>query len=253
MGQLDGKISIITGGAAGIGLATAERFVREGAKVLLVDRDASVLERANELGENARGLVADVADEADAARYVAAAEAAFGGVDVLFANAGIEGVVGPITAQRAEDVLRVLGVNVLGVLFGIKHAAPAIAKRGGGAIVVTSSVAGLVGSPGLAPYVASKHAVIGLVKTAALELGSLGIRVNAVNPGPVDNRMMRSIEEQSRPGHATDVKKAFESLVALGRYATSEEIASAVLFLASDASTIITGTTLVADGGFVAR
>src|SRR5690606_30722279 len=137
--------------------------------------------------------------------------------DVLFANAGIEGRVCPITELSAEVFDRVLAVNVRGVFLGIKHAAPHMQKRGGGSIVITSSVAALVGSAGLTAYVTSKHALTGLARSAALELAASNIRVNTVNPGPIDNRMMRSIEDQAQPGHGDAVKRGFEAQVALGR------------------------------------
>lgn len=250
MGQLDGKVAIVSGGAGGIGRATAQLFLAEGARVLLVDRDPAVEAVARELG--AVGVVADVSSEVDTARYVAACVEAFGGVDVLFANAGTEGTVAPIVALPVEAFDRVLAVNVRGAFLALKHAAPRIAERGGGAVVVTSSIAGLRGSAGLAAYVASKHAVNGLVRSAALELAPAKIRVNAVNPGPIENRMMRSIEEQAAPGAAAAVKQGFEARVPLGRYGTNEEIARLALFLASDASSYCTGGLFVADGGFVA-
>jgi NAD(P)-dependent dehydrogenase (short-subunit alcohol dehydrogenase family) len=252
VGKLDGKVAIVSGAAAGIGQATAELFVREGALVLLVDRDARVEEVARALGERAASAVADVSSEADTVRYVQMCVERFGGLDVLFANAGIEGTVTPIVSLPMEALDRVLAVNVRGAFLAIKHAAPKIAERGGGSIVVTSSVAGLVGSPGLAAYVASKHAVIGLVRSAALELAGAQIRVNALNPGPIDNRMMRSIEEQAAPGAGAVVKAGFEEKVPLHRYGTNEEIARFALFLASDDASYCTGNVYVADGGYLA-
>jgi NAD(P)-dependent dehydrogenase (short-subunit alcohol dehydrogenase family) len=251
--RLKGKVAIVTGAANGIGKATAELFVREGAKVVLADRDRSVLEVARALGEReAAGIVADVSSEADTIAIVNRALERFDGVDILFANAGIEGTVAPLASQTVEDFDRLMAINVRGTFLGIKHAAPRIAARGGGSIVVTSSIAGLIGSAGLAPYVASKHAVIGLVKSAAIELAPLGVRINTVNPGPIENRMMRSIEEQAAPGAAAAVKEKFLGMVPLHRYGTNEEIARLVLFLASDEASYCTGNVYVADGGFVA-
>lgn len=251
--KLDGKVAIVTGGSGGIGLATARRFLDEGARVLLVDLSAEALQAAaRELGERAAWLTADVSRVEDTQRYVKEAVTRFGGIDVLFANAGVEGVVSPLTQTSVEDFDKVIGVNVRGVWLAVKFAAPEIAKRGGGSIIVTSSVAGVVGSPGLSPYVTSKHAVMGLVKCAALELASLNIRVNTVNPGPIENRMMRSIEKQANPADPAVVKAGFLTKVALGRYGTNEEIANVVTFLASDESAYVTGTSIVADGGFVA-
>jgi 3alpha(or 20beta)-hydroxysteroid dehydrogenase len=251
--KLDGKVAIVTGGSGGIGLATARLFLEEGASVLLVDLSAKPLEAAaRELGERVAWLAADVSSPEDTQRYVKEAVSRFGGVDIVFANAGIEGKVLPLTETSVEDFNRVLQVNVLGVWLAIKHSVPELIKRGGGSIVVTSSIAGLIGSPGLAPYVTSKHAIMGLTKCAALELAPLKIRVNTVNPGPIENRMMRSIEKQANPSDPEGVKSGFLSKVALNRYGTNEEIARAVLFLASDESGYCTGTSIVADGGFVA-
>ena len=176
----------------------------------------------------------------------------FGGLDIVFANAGTEGRVAPIAQYPVEDFDRVLAVNVRGPFLAIKSAVPEMAKRGGGSIIITSSVAGLIGSPGLSAYVASKHATIGLAKTAAAELAPMGIRGNTIDPGPIDNRMMRSIEEQAAPGHGADVKQGFLGMVPMKRYGTNEEIAQLALFLASASSSYCTGASFVADGGFVA-
>lgn len=253
MGRLNDKIAIVTGATGGIGAATAELFLQEGARVLLVDLKAPPLEAlAQRLGERAAWVAADVSSEADTQRYVSEAVTRFGGVDVLFANAGIEGAVQPLTSFTVEQFDRVLAVNVRGVWLGIKHAAPEMAKRGGGSIVITSSVAGLIGSKGLGAYVASKHAIIGLAKTAALELAAQKIRVNTLNPGPIENRMMRSIEQQANPSDPSVVKTGFEHLVPLGRYGTNEEMAQIALFLASSDSSYCTGSVFLGDGGFTA-
>lgn len=254
MGKLNGKVAIITGGAGGIGQASAALFVREGARVMLVDRDEATLSAVCErLGSGCAFTVADVAVEADTRRYTEAALEAFGGIDVLFANAGIEGRTAPLCDTTLAEFDRVLGVNVRGPFLGIHEVAPHLAKRGGGSIVITSSIAGLIGSRGLGAYVTSKHAVIGLARTAALELAASNVRVNTINPGPIDNRMMRSIEEQISPGHASDVKAGFQQMVALGRYGTNHEIAQLALFLASDDSSYCSGSVFVADGGFTAQ
>ena len=251
MGRMDGKVAIVTGAAGGIGRAAATRFIAEGARVLLTDRPGTGVEDvARELGDSARAATGDISIEADVVAVFAAAQAAFGRPDVMFANAGTEGKVGPLTDLAVEDFDRVIAVNVRGAFLCIKHAARAMGP--GGSIVVTSSIAGLRGSGGLIAYVASKHAVNGIVKSAAVELGPRGIRVNAVNPGPVDNRMMRSIEEQAAPGAAASVKAGFEAKVPIGRYATNEEVANVALFLASDEASSVTGSTYVVDGGFVA-
>lgn len=253
MAKLNGKVVIVTGATGGIGAASAELFVQEGARVLLVDLKPEPLQAlAQRLGDKAAYVAADVAKAADTEKYVKEAVQRFGGVDVLFANAGIEGAVKPLTECSVEEFDRVLAVNVRGVWLGIKFAAPEIAKRGGGSVVITSSVAGLIGAKGLGPYVTSKHALLGMARTAALELAAQGIRVNTVNPGPIENRMMRSIEQQANPSDPSVVKTGFQSMVALGRYGTNEEIARLALFLASDDSGYCTGSVFVADGGMTA-
>ncbi len=254
MGSLDNKVAIVTGAAGGIGRATAELFVREGAAVMLVDREEQALAgAARAIGGKVAFSVADVSDEKQTERYVSDTVTRFGGIDILFANAGIEGRVAPIVDYPLADFDRVLAVNVRGVFLGIRAATPHLAKRPGASIVITSSIAGLIGSPGLSAYVASKHATIGLMKTAACELAPLGIRVNTLNPGPIDNRMMRSIEEQASPGHGNAVKDKFLSMVPMKRYGTNEDMARVALFLASEASGYCTGAAFVADGGFVTQ
>ncbi|HEY6879546.1 MAG TPA: SDR family NAD(P)-dependent oxidoreductase [Polyangiales bacterium] len=254
MTKLQQKVAIITGATGGIGRATARLFVREGARVLLVDRDEDALSSlATEMGTCVRFQAADVSRLEDTVRYVHRAREEFGGIDILFANAGIEGTVAPLTELSPRDFDRVWEVNVRGVFLGIKYTAPEIAQRGGGSIVITSSVAGLVGSPGLGAYVTSKHALLGLARTAALELAQKRIRVNTVNPGPIDNRMMRSIQEQAKPSDPQAVRQGFEAQVALGRYGTNEEIAQLALFLASEDASYCTGGVYVADGGFTAQ
>jgi NAD(P)-dependent dehydrogenase (short-subunit alcohol dehydrogenase family) len=254
MGKLEGKVAIITGATGGIGAATAGLFAGEGAKVMLVDRDALKLaELCREFGANGHWAAADVSSQDDTRRYVGEAVRAFGGVDILFANAGIEGSVSPLVDLAPEVFDQVWAVNVRGVFLAIKYAAPEMAKRGGGSIVITSSIAALIGSRGLGAYVTSKHALTGLARTAALELSTDKIRVNTVNPGPIDNRMMRSIEEQAQPGQPEAVRQGFEGQVALGRYGSNVEIARMALFLASADSSYCTGGLFVADGGFTAQ
>lgn len=254
MQKLQGKVAIVTGAAGGIGSATARLFLREGAKVMLVDRDEDALARlALEMGTAARYQAADVSRLEDTVHYVHRACEELGGIDILFANAGTEGKVAPLTELSPSDFDRVWEVNVRGVFLGIKYAAPEIAKRGRGSIVITSSVAGLIGSPGLAAYVTSKHAVLGLARTAALELAAQHIRVNTIHPGPIDNRMMQSLHEQVMPAEPQTVRQGFEAQTALGRYGTNDEIARLALFLASDDASYCTGSAFVADGGFTAR
>lgn len=253
--RLKNKVALITGAAGGIGSASARRFVREGASVVLVDRSEDALRAAAQDLDPARSAicVCDVSQPADVRRCVQTAVERFSGLDIVMANAGIEGRVAPIVNYPVDEFDRVLAVNIRGVFLCIQTAAPLIAERGRGVILVTSSVAGLVRAPGLSAYVASKHAVMGLVKTAALELATLGIRVVAVNPGPINNDMMRHIEDKSAPGAGERVKQAFEEKVPLGRYGENDEVAALCAFLASDEASYCTGTSYVVDGGYIAQ
>ncbi|SDJ58334.1 SDR family NAD(P)-dependent oxidoreductase [Salimicrobium halophilum] len=248
--SFEGKGVIITGGAGGIGKAAAKQFLNEGAKVLLVDMNEDALSDAkNELGGALYTYKADVTKEEDVKGYVKEAEDKLGSVDVFFNNAGIDGTFAMITEQESSDLDAVLGVNVKGVFHGLKHVMPAMEKNGGGAIVNTASVAGLIGAPGMSPYIASKHAVIGLTKTAALEGVEKGIRVNSVCPAPVDTNMMRSIEKGMNPDNAEEAKEQQAAAIPMGRYAEPEEIANLVLFLASDKASYINSSHYTIDGG----
>ena len=251
MGKLDGRVAIITGGSGGIGRAAAKRFIDEGAKVLLVDLEESALRSAlDAIGKtNAGSIAADVTGDDDTQRYVKTAVERYGRIDIYLANAGIEGRFTPIPDYPIEVFDRVIAVNVRGVWLGLKHVIPAMAKGGGGSIVITSSTAGIHGYVGASAYVASKHAVIGMMRTAALECAPLKIRVNTVNPAPIETRMMRSIEEQLAPGHSGQAKEQFQSTIPLGRYGHPEEVADVMLFLASDQSSFCTGGVYMVDGG----
>ncbi|TVR66964.1 MAG: SDR family oxidoreductase, partial [Gemmatimonadales bacterium] len=176
----------------------------------------------------------------------------FGRVDILFLNAGVEGVVKPLEEYPEDTFDLVMGVNVKGVWLGLKHGFPALEASGGGSVIITSSVAGLQGTPNVSAYTTSKHATIGLMRSGALEGAPRKIRVNSIHPSPVDNRMMRSLEEGFAPGGAADAKKGFEGMIPLGRYADNDEIASVALFLASDESRFMTGAILPVDGGMTA-
>lgn len=254
MARLKNKVALITGGSGGIGLAIAQRYANEGASVFLTDLNEDTLKKAvQQVGPSkADYLVADVTKPEDNQRMVEQCVAKFGGLDIFVANAGIEGVVKPITEYDLQTFEKVMAVNVTGVWLGMKYAIPAIAKRGGGSIVILSSVAGVIGSPGMSAYIASKHAVIGLMRTAALEAAPMGIRVNTINPGPVETRMMESLETQFAGGDATmgaGVRQQFVERIPLKRYARPEEIANLALFLASEESSYITGQTHLIDGG----
>jgi NAD(P)-dependent dehydrogenase (short-subunit alcohol dehydrogenase family) len=251
MGRLDGRVAIITGGSGGIGRAAGNKFAAEGAKVLLVDLDESALKSAVDAigANNASSVCADVTSDDDTRRYVKTAVERYGGVHIYLANAGVEGTFKPITEYSLEVFDRVIAVNVRGVWLGLKHVIPVMAKGGGGSIVVTSSTAGIQGYAGGSAYVTSKHAVIGMMRTAALECAPLKIRVNTVNPSPIETRMMRSIEEQLAPGHPGQAKEQFQGTIPLGRYGQPEEVADVMLFLASDQSRFCTGGVYMVDGG----
>ena len=255
MGRLDNKVAIITGGAGGIGLQAGRLFAQEGAKVLLVDLHENVLkEAAQTIGSDAvRYCAADVTQPDQTQQYIQAAVEQFGGVDILLANAGIEGEVQPITDYAIDTFDQVMAVNVRGVWLGLKYAAPEIARRGGGSIVITSSVAGVRGAAGVSAYIASKHAVIGLMRTAALEMAAKKIRVNTVNPAPVDTRMMRSLEKGFEPDDPGRAKEMVSAMVPLQRYADPVEVARIMLFLASDESSYCSGGVYMVDGGMTAR
>lgn len=253
--RLDGKVAIVTGATGGIGEATASLFLEFGAKVMLVarspDKLAETSARLKGLGEF-DGAIADSTDEAATAAAVAKTVERFGGLDILIANAGTEGVLKPIEELSVADFNDTLQTNVIGVWLAMKHAVAPMKARGGGSIVALSSIAGMIGFPAMAPYIASKHAVFGLVKTAALELGESNIRVNAVGPGPIDNRMMQSLGLQLAGNEAAGLRAQVESTIALRRYGTNEEVAHLLAFLASDASSYCTGSIHMIDGGYIA-
>lgn len=248
--QFAGKIVLITGAAGGIGLAAARKFAAEGASLALVDLKLEALQKATaDLPGDPLLLAANVADEADVQAYVAATIDRFGRIDVFVNNAGINGDFKPIPEQTVENWTRVLNVNVLGAFLGLKHILPQMYAQGAGAVVNTASNGGLLGAPGMSAYVASKHAVIGLNKTAALEAAPHGVRVNAVCPSGVDTQMMRSIEHNAMAGKEDEARKAFEAAVPLKRYAEADEIADLMVFLASDKASFITGAYYRIDGG----
>jgi NAD(P)-dependent dehydrogenase (short-subunit alcohol dehydrogenase family) len=255
MPRLEGKTALVTGATGAIGEATARSFLSEGANVMLVGRSAEKLDATRRrLGGTPKlgQFVADVVDEAATADSVTATIAAFGGVDVLFASAGTNGVSKPFEEQTLEEFEAVMRPNVTGVWLAMKHAVGPMRERGGGSMIAMSSIAGTIGFAGQAPYVASKSAVCGLVKTAALELGTSGIRVNAINPGPIDSRMMDSLAEQMAPNDPNGARAEIEGMIPMKRYGTSEEVANLAVFLASDESSYCTGGLYAVDGGYTA-
>jgi NAD(P)-dependent dehydrogenase (short-subunit alcohol dehydrogenase family) len=250
MRRLENKTVIITGGSGGIGATTAKMMIEEGAKVLITDIDEDALKKTvKEINsDNLYYIPANVTDEDQVKSYADKAKELFGNVDVFFNNAGIEGVVKPLDEYPLDEYHKVINVNINGVYYGLRHVFP-LMKENGGSVIITSSVAGITGTPNVLPYVASKHAIIGIMRSAALEGAPHKIRVNTINPSPVDNRMMRSLEEGFSPGKAEQAKENFEKSIPLGRYATNEEISFLAIFLASDESKFITGTVNLIDGG----
>jgi 3alpha(or 20beta)-hydroxysteroid dehydrogenase len=244
MGRLDGKVALISGGARGQGEAEARRFVREGARVVIgdvLDDDGGAV--AASIGSACEYVHLDVASETDWDAAVAHTESVFGGLHVLVNNAGILGTFKPLTKVSLEDFNRVLAVNLTGTFLGMRAAAPLMTKSGGGSIVNISSIGGMWGLPMLGPYVASKFGVRGLTKTAALELGPKGIRVNSVHPGGIDTEM-------TRLGGAADNEAAvFYKRLPVRRMGTVDDVANLVLFLASDESSYSTGGEFLIEGG----
>lgn len=255
MARLEGKVAVITGAGSGIGLATAEAFAREGARLVLVGRNESALQvAATSIGAARTAVVvADVSQPEANERMVRQAVERFGGLDIFVANAGVEGVSTPIEDYPIEMFDQVIAVNLRGVFLGLKSTLPALRARGGGSIVILSSIGGIRGrGQGNSAYIASKHAVIGLMRTAALENAAHGIRVNAVLPGPVETRMIRNIEENRSPGAPEVARAVLLAGVPMKRYGTPAEVANVILFLASDESSLCSGGTFSADGGLAA-
>ena len=255
MKRLAEKVALITGGAAGIGLETARLCLSEGARVALVDlHDDDLSVAARDLGspDDLLTIVADVSSVEDSKRYVAQTVKTFGRIDVFFNNAGIEGKVAPLVDQKVKDFDRVMAVNVRGAFLGLQHVLPVMMGQKSGSVINMSSIAGLKGSPNVAPYITSKHAVVGLTRAAAIEVAGHNVRVNSVHPSPVNTRMMRSLEEGFNPSHGEEVKQRLAETIPLGRYGKSLDIANLVLFLASDESAFITGAQYPIDGGMAA-
>ena len=222
--------------------------------MLLVDLDEDALaETCTRLGSNRVSyLVGDVTQAADNQAMVDTATQRYGGLDVFLANAGIEGDVASLLDYPEQRFDELMAINVKGPFLGLRAAIPAMRRRGGGSVIITSSIAGLTGAPRLAPYATSKHAVIGLMRSAAKEFAPEGIRVNTVNPSPVNTRMMRSIEQGLSPDEPEQAVQVLTAGIPMQRYAEPQDIANLMLFLASDESAFITGSVYSADGGSAA-
>jgi NAD(P)-dependent dehydrogenase (short-subunit alcohol dehydrogenase family) len=254
MKTFENKTVIVTGGASGIGKATALAFSEQGANVVVAGRriaeGENVVREITSAGRNALFVRTDVSREEDIIALVERTLATFGALHVAFNNAGSEGHFGLLTTeQTVEQYRQVCDINICGVLLSMKHEISAMLRSGGGAIVNNSSVAGHVGFPGTSVYVASKWAVIGLTKTAALEFAKQGVRVNSVSPGPIQTEMFDRAFGEGQ----TDSKKAVAAQTPIGRVGTPEEIASAVLWLSSPGAAFTTGQDILIDGGFSAQ
>jgi NAD(P)-dependent dehydrogenase (short-subunit alcohol dehydrogenase family) len=250
--RLSGKVALITGGAGSIGLATARVFVAEGARVMIVDLEEGALARAANSIEDGTGdaVVWQATDVTDASQVQDAVDATvgeFGKLDIAFANAGVFGVVAPVAEYPADVFERVMAVNVMGSFYVAKYALGVM--QDGGSLIVNSSVVGVTSDRGIAAYATSKHAVVGLVRTAAKEVAARGIRVNSLHPGPVDNEFQSAIEVEAIGASREQSAKTFEQMIPLARHASPGEIAAAVVFLASDECRFMTGAQLVVDGG----
>jgi NAD(P)-dependent dehydrogenase (short-subunit alcohol dehydrogenase family) len=250
MTKLPGKVAVITGAASGIGLAATRLFNHRKAKVLAVDVDAKALADAVEdVGPGVTPFAADVTDEIQMAQAMAAAADLYGGIDVIIANAGIFGIQKPIVEAPIDNFERVMHVNVTGVLVTLKTGAPYLAKRGGGSIIITSSVGAVIGNSEAVAYTASKHALTGIMKVAARELAPMNIRVNTVNPGLVDTPMMRIVENEVGQGDASKGRAMLQKATFMRRFVQPEEVAELMFFLASDAAVNCTGGMYMIDGG----
>jgi NAD(P)-dependent dehydrogenase (short-subunit alcohol dehydrogenase family) len=250
--NLDGKVCLITGGAGSIGLATARLFTSEGARVMLADlhADALVAAVAALPAGQAAYAVTDVTQPDQVEALVAATVARFGPLDVLFSNAGDIGAVGPIENYSLDAFMAVLDVHVKGAFLCAKYTVPKM--NDGGSIVITSSIAGLRGGSGAYGYGVAKHAQVGLMRSLAKQLAPRRIRVNTIHPGPVDNAFQLEVERRIGEITKRDMTAAFNASIPLGRHARADEIAQSVLYLASDASSFTTGTTLLVEGGMSA-
>src|SRR5258708_620671 len=250
--RLDGKVAVVTGAAGVIGTATIRLLAERGARVVAVDRREQDLQAATEdfpASAQALAVTADVTSEDEVAQYVRAAVDKFGTIDVFYNNAGIEGDVKPITEYSLQSFRRVIDVNVVGVFLGLKHVLRVMLKQNKGSIINTASIAGLMGSPQVAVYSASKHAVIGLTRSAAWECTATGVRVNCVCPGLIDSRMLSAIIEGRNTGNAPTPNEKIVERIPARRLGQASEVASILAFLPSADASYVSGSAYTLDGG----
>ena len=251
--DFSGQAAIVTGAGGGIGRAVCLALAVAGARVLAVDLSADGAEGTASLIREQRGealaLAGDVSDDDDVRAYVARALGAWGRIDVFINNAGWQGVVQSVVDYPVELYDKVMAINARGVFLGLKRVLPSMIAARKGAIVNTASLGAYVGTRNLAPYIASKHAVLGLTRTAALEVARKGVRVNAVCPGPVDTPMLNDIEADQAPEAREELRAKRAGSIPDGRYATPEEVANLMVYLASDYASHITGQGVEINGG----
>ena len=250
--RMQGKVCVISGGAGSIGIATAKLLLQEGAKVMLMDLSETALKKAaSEIGGDCVAWsVSDVTSSDQLRSSVEATVDKWGNIDVLLSNAGNFGIAAPVTEYPEEIFDQVIAVHVKGAFLTAKHVLPHM--NDGGSIIITSSIVGVKGDAGVCAYVTAKHAQVGLMRVLAREAAARNIRVNTIHPGPVDNEFQSNVERQLGEILGRDATAFFNEIIPLRRHVRAEEVASSVLFLASDASSFTTGSLLMVDGGLSA-